>query len=159
MGRGESCQSLKLPQATASTPPSPPGTIDSTPGGKGYSLVACFSHLTIDHAIRSRQSTVPTPNKRHQYFGAHYVLRQSKTNVLPTRPNHEKNGVLFIIIAEPAGVPVAPLHPDPHHPSAAAAAGSSAAVVAAGRTAARTSSPAACFPLPASSRSSTHGGG
>ena len=32
-------------------------------GGEGgaYLLVACLSHLTIDHASLSRRSTVPTP--------------------------------------------------------------------------------------------------
>ena len=32
-------------------------------GGMGYSFVACLSHLTVDHASLSRQSTVPTPNR------------------------------------------------------------------------------------------------
>ena len=30
--------------------------------GRGYSFVACLSHLTIDHACLSRRSNVPTPN-------------------------------------------------------------------------------------------------
>ena len=32
-------------------------------GGGAYSCVACLSFLTIDHAFRSRRSTVPTPNR------------------------------------------------------------------------------------------------
>ena len=31
--------------------------------GEAYSFVACLSHVTIDHASLSRQSTVPTPNR------------------------------------------------------------------------------------------------
>ena len=47
-------------------------------------MVACLSHLTIDHASLSRRSTVPTPNKRHlQHLGAHYVFfRMFHRNVL-----------------------------------------------------------------------------
>ena len=32
-------------------------------GEEGYSSVACLSLLTIDHAYRSRRSTVPLPNR------------------------------------------------------------------------------------------------
>ena len=39
-----------------------------------YSLVACLSHLTIDHASLSIPSTVPTPNRHLQHLGAHYFL-------------------------------------------------------------------------------------
>ena len=40
----------------------PSSTIVYIVGG-AYSLVACLSHLTIDHASLSRRSTVPTPNR------------------------------------------------------------------------------------------------
>ena len=39
-----------------------------------YSFVACLSHLTIDHASLSRQSTTPTPARHLQHLGAHYVF-------------------------------------------------------------------------------------
>ena len=42
-------------------------------GGNSRLLITFASCLTIDHALRSRRSTVPTPDKRHlQHLGAYY---------------------------------------------------------------------------------------
>ena len=45
-------------------------------GGGGYSLVACISHMTNDHASLSRWSTVPTHDRdtHLQHLGAHYAF-------------------------------------------------------------------------------------
>ena len=38
-------------------------------GGRAHSLIACLSHLTIDHASLSRRSTVPARNRDTSTFG------------------------------------------------------------------------------------------
>ena len=38
--------------------------------GGGLNFISCFSHLTIDHASRSKRSTVPTPNRDTSNIGA-----------------------------------------------------------------------------------------
>ena len=55
-------------------------------GAGGYSFVACLSHLTMDHASRSGRSTVPTPNRHLQHWGAHcFFSIQYIKNAVPIK--------------------------------------------------------------------------
>ena len=40
-----------------------------SPGGGANSFVACLSRLTFDHALRSRRSIVPAPNRDTSNIG------------------------------------------------------------------------------------------
>ena len=70
-------------------------------GGGAYSFVARLSHLTIDHAILSRRSTVPTPTRdtHLQHLGAHYAssicyMETVSSYPRPVSPSGKTGGTL-----------------------------------------------------------------
>lgn len=52
----------------------PPAGYNGGEGGGLYPCVACPSHLTTDHASRSRPSIASTPWRDLQHLGADYVF-------------------------------------------------------------------------------------